>query len=223
MHTLRLILLTALATLVVAAPAAAAPWHSWSIYNGKAAVEGGTGAALGPPDEHRPARLVQGAQASPRRRGSRSAGSAPASPPASSRRSSSTRPRRPRPPSSASSSPAARRTARARAATPSTASRSSGRRAEGHLGPQDADRADVDRRPGDDDAARHVPHRRRPRVARLPARRRVRDDPRLRVLIIAVPGRRRRAGGFGDPRRDLIQFSRSTGMPGGRLRVTDQR
>lgn len=43
MNPLRLILLTALATLVVAAPAAAAPWHSWSIYNGKAAVQGGTG------------------------------------------------------------------------------------------------------------------------------------------------------------------------------------
>jgi len=43
MHSLRLVLLAAIATLVVAAPAAAAPWHSWSIYNGKAAVQGGTG------------------------------------------------------------------------------------------------------------------------------------------------------------------------------------
>ena len=43
MHMSRLILLTSLATLVVAAPATASSWHSWSIYNGKAAVEGGTG------------------------------------------------------------------------------------------------------------------------------------------------------------------------------------
>jgi hypothetical protein len=43
MRTLRLILLTALATTAVAAPATAAPWHSYSLYNGKAAVEGGTG------------------------------------------------------------------------------------------------------------------------------------------------------------------------------------
>ena len=43
MNSLRLTLLTSLAALVVAAPAAASPWHSWSIYNGKAAVQGGTG------------------------------------------------------------------------------------------------------------------------------------------------------------------------------------
>ncbi len=43
MRTLRLILLTALATTAVAAPATAAPWRSWSLYDGKAAVEGGTG------------------------------------------------------------------------------------------------------------------------------------------------------------------------------------
>ncbi len=43
MQSLRLILLTSLATLVMAAPAAASSWHSWSIYNGKAAVQGGTG------------------------------------------------------------------------------------------------------------------------------------------------------------------------------------
>jgi hypothetical protein len=44
MRTPRLILLTALATTAVAAPAAASSWHSWSIYNGNAPVEGGTGA-----------------------------------------------------------------------------------------------------------------------------------------------------------------------------------
>jgi hypothetical protein len=44
MRTLRLILLTALATTAVAAPATAASWHSWSLYNGNAAVQGGTGA-----------------------------------------------------------------------------------------------------------------------------------------------------------------------------------
>jgi hypothetical protein len=43
MRSLRLILLTALATTAVAAPALAASWHSYSIYNGKAAVQGGTG------------------------------------------------------------------------------------------------------------------------------------------------------------------------------------
>lgn len=43
MHTRRLILLTTLAALVVAAPATAAPWHSWSVFNVKAPVEGGTG------------------------------------------------------------------------------------------------------------------------------------------------------------------------------------
>lgn len=43
MRSLRLILLTALATTVVAAPAIAAPWRSYSLYNGKAAVEGGAG------------------------------------------------------------------------------------------------------------------------------------------------------------------------------------
>jgi len=43
MQTLRLLTLTALATAAVAAPAAAAPWHNWSVYNGKAAVQGGTG------------------------------------------------------------------------------------------------------------------------------------------------------------------------------------
>ena len=44
MRTRRLILLTALATTAVAAPATAAPWRSWSLYDGKAAVQGGTGA-----------------------------------------------------------------------------------------------------------------------------------------------------------------------------------
>lgn len=43
MRTLRLLLFTALATSAVAAPATAAPWRSWSVYNAKAAVEGGTG------------------------------------------------------------------------------------------------------------------------------------------------------------------------------------
>jgi len=43
MRTLRLLLLTALATTAAAAPAHASPWRSWSLYNGKAAVEGGTG------------------------------------------------------------------------------------------------------------------------------------------------------------------------------------
>jgi len=43
MRTPRLILLTALATTAVAAPAAASSWHSWSIYNGNAPVQGGTG------------------------------------------------------------------------------------------------------------------------------------------------------------------------------------
>jgi hypothetical protein len=43
MRPLRLILLTALATTAVAAPAAAAPWQSYSLYNGKAAVEAGAG------------------------------------------------------------------------------------------------------------------------------------------------------------------------------------
>ncbi len=44
MRSLRLITLIALATTAVAAPAIASPWHSYSIYNGKAPVEGGTGA-----------------------------------------------------------------------------------------------------------------------------------------------------------------------------------
>jgi hypothetical protein len=43
MRSFRFLLLTALATTVVAAPAAASSWHSWSIFNGKAAVEGATG------------------------------------------------------------------------------------------------------------------------------------------------------------------------------------
>ncbi len=156
------------------------------------------GHALGAPVEHRPARLVQGAQVLAR--ATRLTFGRVGSCKSTGRHRAQARPldrRRRHRPSSASSSAAARRTAPARAATPSTASRSSRRRAEGRLRAQDADRADVDRRPGDDDAARHVPHRRRPRVARLPARRRVRDDPRLGVLTAAV----------------LTKFSRAMRMP----------
>ena len=43
MRPLRLILLTTIAAATVATPAAAAPWHNYSLYNGKAAVEGGSG------------------------------------------------------------------------------------------------------------------------------------------------------------------------------------
>src|ERR1044072_6742030 len=43
MRSLRIILLAALATTVAAAPGTAAPWRSWSLYKGRAAVEGGTG------------------------------------------------------------------------------------------------------------------------------------------------------------------------------------
>ena len=43
MRPLRLILITALATTAVAAPAIASTWHNYQIYNGKAAVEGGSG------------------------------------------------------------------------------------------------------------------------------------------------------------------------------------
>jgi hypothetical protein len=43
MRSLRLLLLTGLATTAVATPAAASPWHSWSVYNGNAPVQGGTG------------------------------------------------------------------------------------------------------------------------------------------------------------------------------------
>jgi hypothetical protein len=43
MRSLRLIFLSALAMGALAVPAAAATWHSYSIYNGNAAVEGGSG------------------------------------------------------------------------------------------------------------------------------------------------------------------------------------
>jgi hypothetical protein len=43
MRSLRLLLLSALAMSAVATPALASAWHSYSIYNGKAPVEGGTG------------------------------------------------------------------------------------------------------------------------------------------------------------------------------------
>ena len=43
MRSLRLILLSALVMATVATPAFASSWHSYSLYNGKAAVEGGSG------------------------------------------------------------------------------------------------------------------------------------------------------------------------------------
>ena len=43
MRSLRLILLSAVVMTTVATPALAASWHSYNIYNGKAAVEGGSG------------------------------------------------------------------------------------------------------------------------------------------------------------------------------------
>ena len=43
MSPVRLPAITVLAVLALAAPASAAGWHSYSLYNGKAPVEGGTG------------------------------------------------------------------------------------------------------------------------------------------------------------------------------------